>query len=82
MDVIPCCAFSATLTTNLSTPRVRVELSLSVYQEPVSYQVKSLCLLGKSPLSLKWDGFSIIEMFYQFGILHTDTLRPKSYPSK
>lgn len=45
--------FSTTLTTHLSTHRVRVELSLSVYQEPVSYQVNYLCLLGKSPLSLK-----------------------------
>lgn len=74
--------FSTTLTTHLSTHRVRVELSLSVYQEPVSYQVKYLCLLGKSPLSLKWYGLSTIEMFYQFGILQTDTSRPKSYPSK
>lgn len=44
--------FSTTLTTHLSTHRVRVELSRSVYQEPVSYQVKYLCLLGKSPLKM------------------------------
>lgn len=69
--------FSTTLTTHLSTHRVWVELSLSVYQEPVSYQVKYLCLLGKSPLSLKWNGFSLIEMFYQFGILQTDTFKTR-----
>lgn len=69
--------FSTTLATHLITHRVRVELSLSVYQEPVSYQIKYLCLLGKGPISLKWNGLSITEMFYQFGILQTDTKTQK-----